>query len=163
MIWVPGGSFLMGSDDFYREERPVRRESVAGFWIDPHPVTNADFGQFVAATGYVTMAERAPDPTSYPDADPALLVPGSLVFRKTAGPVSLRDYRSWWEYVPGADWRHPEGLGRTLEDRETHPVVHVAYEDACAYAAWSAGTALGSRVGVCRSRRFGRRRLCVGL
>jgi sulfatase modifying factor 1 len=137
MIWLPGGSFLMGSNEFYPEERPVRRESVGGFWIDRHPVTNAEFGQFVGATGYVTTAERPPDPASYPDADPSLLVPGSLVFRKPPGPVGLRDYRAWWEYAPGADWRHPEGPDSTLEERDGHPVVHVAYEDACAYADWA--------------------------
>jgi sulfatase modifying factor 1 len=141
MISVPGGSFLMGSDRFYREERPVRRQSVDGFWIDPHPVTNAAFAQFVAVTGYVTAAERQPDPALYPDADPSLLAPGSLVFRKPPGPVDLRDYRAWWEYAPGADWRHPEGPGSTLEGRDDHPVVHVAHEDARAYAAW-AGKAL---------------------
>jgi sulfatase modifying factor 1 len=137
MIWVPGGSFLMGSDRFYREERPVRRESVNGFWIDPDPVTNAEFGRFIDATGYLTMSERQPDPAVYRDADPSLLVPGSLVFRKPAGPVDLRDYRAWWEYVPGADWRHPEGPESTLDERQDHPVVHVGYEDACAYAAWA--------------------------
>jgi len=137
MIWVPFGSFLMGSNDFYREERPARREEVAGFFIDPHPVTNAQFREFVVATGYVTFCERAPDPASYPDAHSSLLVPGSLVFRKPPGPVDLREYRAWWEYVPGADWRHPEGPESTVEDRDNHPVVHVSYEDACAYAAWA--------------------------
>lgn len=141
MIWVPGASFLMGSNNFYPEERPVRREAVGGFWMDPHPVTNADFRQFVSATGYTTVAERPPDPAAYPDADPSLLVPGSLVFRKPAGPVDLRDYRAWWEYAPGADWRHPEGQDSTLDGRDDHPVVHVTYEDACAYADW-AGKAL---------------------
>jgi formylglycine-generating enzyme len=141
MFRVPGGSFLMGSERFYREERPVRRASVAGFWIDPHPVTNAQFQQFVAATGYRTLCERDPNPALYPDADPALLVPGSLVFRRPPGPVSLRDNRAWWHYVPGASWRHPEGPQSTIGDRQHHPVVHIAYEDALAYAAW-AGKAL---------------------
>ena len=141
MIWVPGGSFLMGSNNFYREERPVHRESVSGFWMDAHPVTNAEFREFVHATGYVTFSEHQPDPAMYPDADPSLLVPGSLVFRKPRGPVDLRDYRAWWEYVPGADWRHPEGSDSTLNGRDDHPVVHVTYEDACAYADW-AGKAL---------------------
>jgi formylglycine-generating enzyme len=143
MIWVPDGSFRMGSNDFYREERPVHREAVPGFWIDAHPVTNAQFRQFVGTTGYVTLCERPPDPSMYPDADPSLLVPGSLVFRKPRGPVDLRDYRTWWEYVPGADWQHPEGPGSTIDGRGDHPVVHVAYEDACAYAAWT-GKALPS-------------------
>ena len=141
LIWVPGGSFLMGSNDFYREERPVRKESVSGFWMDSHPVTNAEFREFVNATRYVTFSERQPDPAMYRDADPSLLVPGSLVFRKPRGPVDLRDYRAWWEYVPGADWRHPEGPDSTLNGLDDHPVVHVTYEDACAYAAW-AGKAL---------------------
>jgi formylglycine-generating enzyme len=136
MIWVPGGSCLMGSDRFYREERPVHRESVGGFWMDPHPVTNAQFRHFVSATGYVTVSERQPDPAMYTDAVPSLVVPGSLVFRKPNGPVDLRDNRAWWEYLPGADWRHPEGPDSTLHSRDDHPVVHVTYEDACAYAAW---------------------------
>ncbi len=137
MIWVPGGSFLMGSNDFYREERPVRRESVGGFWVDSHPVTNAEFRRFVGATGYATASERPPDPSMYRDADPSLLVHGSLVFRKPRRPVDLRDYRTWWEYVPGADWQHPEGPESTIDGRDDHPVVHVTYEDACAYAAWA--------------------------
>ena len=145
MIWIPGGTFLMGSNGFYREERPVHRETVRGFWMDAHPVTNAQFCQFVAATGYVTLCERPPDPDMYPDADPALLVPGSLVFRKPRGPVDLRDHRAWWEYLPGADWRHPEGPHSTTDGRDDHPVTHVAYEDACAYAAW-AGKALPREV-----------------
>jgi formylglycine-generating enzyme len=137
MIWIAGGTFLMGSDRFYREERPARRETVQGFWLDRYPVTNAEFCKFVGATGYVTTCERHPDPAMYPDADPALLVPGSSVFRKPRGPVDLRDNRAWWEYVPGADWRHPEGPGSSIHGRDDHPVVHVAYADACAYAAWA--------------------------
>jgi formylglycine-generating enzyme required for sulfatase activity len=143
MVWVPGGSFLMGSNDFYPEERPVHRVEVGGFWMDAHPVTNAEFRRFVNATGHVTVAERPPDPASYPGADPELLVPGSLVFQPTSGPVDLRDFRAWWAWVPGASWRHPEGPGSTLHGRERHPVVHVAYADAEAYAAW-AGKALAS-------------------
>jgi formylglycine-generating enzyme required for sulfatase activity len=143
MVRVPGGSFLMGSDKFYREERPVRRASLEAFWIDVHPVTNAQFRQFVAATAYITLAERSPDPALYPDAAPELLVPGSLVFNKPERPVRLSDHRAWWAYVPGANWRHPEGPESSLCDRDDHPVVHVAYEDACAYAAW-AGKALPS-------------------
>lgn len=136
MVWIPSGSFLMGSTDFYPEERPVHRVSVDGFWIDPFTVTNAEFARFVEATGYVTVAERPLDPADYPDADPALLVPGSLVFHKTRGPVDLNDYFAWWSYVPGACWRHPEGPERDLGGRERHPVVQVAYEDAEAYATW---------------------------
>jgi sulfatase modifying factor 1 len=143
MTWVPGGSFFMGSNDFYPEERPVRRVQVEGFWLDVSPVTMLEFQRFVQATGYVTVAERPLDPTLYPDADPDLLVPGSLVFQRARGPVDLRDYRNWWAYVPGASWRAPEGPGSATDGREQHPVTHVAYEDALAYAAW-AGKALPS-------------------
>jgi formylglycine-generating enzyme len=136
-IWIPGGSFLMGSDKFYREERPVHRKSVGGFWMDQYPITNEQFRQFACATGYVTTAEQFPDPAAFPDALPALLVPGSLVFRKPHGPVDLRDCRAWWEYVLGADWRHPEGPESRIDGRENHPVVHVSFDDARAYAAWA--------------------------
>ncbi len=137
MIWIPGGAFLMGSNSFYREERPVRPEFVDGFWMDRYPVTNAEFVRFVEATGYVTYSERAPDPALYPDADPTLLVPGSLVFKKPDRPVSLRNNLAWWEYRPGASWRQPEGGDSSLAGRGSHPVVHVTYEDACAYAMWA--------------------------
>jgi formylglycine-generating enzyme required for sulfatase activity len=140
MVWVPGGTFLMGSDAFYPEERPAHRVTVDGFWMDEHPVTNAEFARFIYATGYVTLAEGTPDPGDYPSVDPALLVPGSLVFRRPPHRVSLHDPRSWWVYVPGACWRHPEGAGDTLRGREAHPAVHVAYEDAEAYAAWAGKT-----------------------
>lgn len=137
MVRIPGGAFRMGSDEFYSEERPAHWAMVGGFWMDAHPVTNAEFREFVDATGYLTVAERPPDPAAYPGADPALLVPGSLVFRRPPHPVGLHDYRAWWEYVPGANWWHPEGAGSDLEGREQHPVVHIAYEDAAAYAAWA--------------------------
>ena len=137
MVWVPGGSFLMGSAEFYPEERPVRQVSVGGFWIDSRPVTVAQFRRFVRSTGYVTVAERPLDPAVYPDADPALLVPGSLVFFATSGPVDLRDVSQWWRYTPGACWRHPGGPGSTLHGLDQHPVTHVAAEDADAYAAWA--------------------------
>ncbi len=136
MVWVPGGTFAMGSEDFYPEERPVHRVTVDGFWMDERPVTAAGFRRFVRETGYVTVAERPLDPTDYPDADPELLVPGSLVFRKTAAPVDLSDFRNWWEYVPGAFWKKPGGPGTTINGRDHHPVVQVAFEDAEAYAAW---------------------------
>jgi sulfatase modifying factor 1 len=137
MVRVEGGEFLMGSEAFYPEEGPVRRAEVGGFWIDEHPVTASEFRRFVKETGYVTLAERPLDPADYPDADPDLLVPGSLVFRKTSGPVPLNDVRSWWEYVPGAFWKKPGGPGTTINGRDRHPVVQVAYEDAEAYASWS--------------------------
>jgi formylglycine-generating enzyme required for sulfatase activity len=111
--------------------------SVDGFWMDDHQVTVAEFRRFVKATGYVTTAERPLDPADYPDADPALLVPGSLVFQRTRGPVRLDDYRQWWAYVPGASWRHPKGPGSTLDRLDRHPVTHVAFEDAEAYATWA--------------------------
>ncbi len=133
---VPSATFAMGSEDFYPEERPVHQVSVDGFWIDEHLVTAAEFRRFVRATGYVTVAERPLDAADYPDADPELLVPGSLVFRRTNGPVGLDDYRNWWEYVPGASWKHPGGPGTTINGRDHHPVVQVACEDAEAYAAW---------------------------
>jgi formylglycine-generating enzyme required for sulfatase activity len=136
MVWIPGGTFLMGSNDFYPEERPARRVSVDGFWMDQYPVTVAEFRRFVKATGYVTVAERPLDPADYPGARPDLLVPGSLVFQKTQGPVSLNDYHNWWAYVPGASWQHPEGPGSNLNGRNKHPVTHVAYEDAVTYARW---------------------------
>jgi formylglycine-generating enzyme len=137
MVWVPGGSFLMGSQDFYPEERPVRPVEVGGFWMDEHPVTVAEFRRFVKATGYVTVAERPPDPAQYPEADPALLHPGSLVFDQPARRVDLRDPTRWWRYVPGAQWRHPEGPHSTLDGLDRHPVTHVAAPDAQAYAAWA--------------------------
>ena len=124
----------------WRNDRRTR-SSVDSFWIDTHPVTNQGFAAFVAATGYVTLAERPLDLALYPGADPALAVAGALVFRMTDGPVDTRDLRHWWHYVPGASWRHPEGPGSDLEGRDVHPVVHVAFEDAEAYAAW-AGKAL---------------------
>jgi sulfatase modifying factor 1 len=136
MAWIAGGEFAMGSKDFYPEERPVRRVAVEGFWIDTHPVTVAEYRRFVLETSYVTVAERPLDPNDYPDADPDLLRPGSLVFRKTAGPVPLNEVRNWWEYVPGTFWREPGGPGTTIDGRDHHPVVQVAYEDAEAYASW---------------------------
>jgi sulfatase modifying factor 1 len=115
MVRVPGGTFLMGAEDFYAEERPVQRVAVDGYWMDGSPVTVAEFRRFVKATGYVTVAERPLDPADYPDADPALLVPGSLVFHPTRGPVDLRDVSNWWRYVPGARWtaRRDRGATRT--------------------------------------------------
>ena len=137
MVEVPGGTFRMGSDRFYPEERPVREVTVDAFRIDRHPVTVAEFRRFVKDTGHVTWAERAPAADDYPGADPDDLVPGSLVFRMTDGPVDLRDYRSWWAWTPGSDWRHPEGPGSDVGGRELHPVTHVSHSDAEAYAAWA--------------------------
>ncbi|MGH7463336.1 MAG: formylglycine-generating enzyme family protein, partial [Longimicrobiales bacterium] len=133
----------MGSNDFYPEERPVHRVTVDGFWLDRYPVTNAQFGRFVDATGYVTVAERAPDPADYPGANPALVAAGSLVFTPPSGRVNLNNHHEWWSYVARACWKAPAGAGSTLLGRENHPVVHIAYEDAAAYVRW-AGAALPS-------------------
>ncbi|MFT3978431.1 MAG: formylglycine-generating enzyme family protein [Sphingomonas bacterium] len=138
---LDGGRFNMGSDRFYPEEAPVRAVRVKPFWIDETPVTNAQFARFVAETGHVTLVERAPDPRDYPGMDPALAQAGSLVFERTAGPVDLSDPGQWWHFRFGADWRHPTGPDSTIDGLEDHPVVHVAYDDALAYASW-AGKAL---------------------
>lgn len=137
MVWVPGGRFLMGSDRHYPEEAPAHPVTVSGFWMDTTAVTNAEFEQFVSATGYRTVAERPLDPAQFPGADPDLLLPGALVFRPTTRRVDLRDFRNWWSYVPGACWREPEGPGSSIGDRRDHPVVQVAFEDAEAYATWA--------------------------
>ena len=141
MLWIPGGEFRMGSNDHYPEEAPVHRVHVDGFWMDRTPVTNAQFRAFIEDTGHVTFAEIAPKARDYPGARPEMLQPGSLVFRKPAGPVDLRDCTQWWQFVFGADWRHPLGPDSSLEGLDEHPVTHVAYRDAAAYARW-AGKAL---------------------
>jgi formylglycine-generating enzyme required for sulfatase activity len=137
MAWIPSGTFTMGSDRHYPEEAPAHRVSVGSFWIDRFAVTNADFARFVEETGHVTVAERPADPVDYPGAKPELLVPSSVVFRKAPHRVDLRDHYNWWEYVPGADWRHPRGPGSTIDELSDHPVVHVAFEDAAAFATWA--------------------------
>ncbi|MCU1441576.1 MAG: hypothetical protein JWP85_2573 [Rhodoglobus sp.] len=136
MIRIAGGEFAMGST-FYPEEGPVTQASVAPFELDRTPVTNAEFAAFVRATGYVTVAERVPDPADFPGADPDLLVAGSLVFVPTSGPVTLNDWRQWWRWTPGASWRHPYGPTSGVDDKGEHPVVQVAFEDANAYAEWT--------------------------
>jgi formylglycine-generating enzyme required for sulfatase activity len=136
MVWIPGGTFRMGSEKHYPEERPVHRVTVDGFWMDRYPVTNQRFDRFVDATSYTTLAEKVPDAAAYPSADPALLHVGSLVFTQPEQPVDLSDVKNWWQYTRGADWRHPYGPGTTLDALEQHPVVHVAFEDAEAFAAW---------------------------
>jgi formylglycine-generating enzyme len=137
MVLVPGGTFRMGSDRHYPEEAPVHDVAVDRVWIDSHQVTNADFFAFVESTGYVTVAERPLDPANFPGAPAANLVPGSLVFTRTPGPVDLRHFSQWWTWTPSATWRHPEGPGSRLDGREDHPAVHVAYDDAEAYAKWA--------------------------
>jgi formylglycine-generating enzyme required for sulfatase activity len=141
MAWIPRGTFAMGSNEHYPEEAPVHRVAVDGFWIDRFQVTNGQFAEFVEATGYVTVAERPLDPKDFPGAPPENLVPGSLVFTRTRGPVDLRHLSLWWTWTPGASWRRPDGPGSSVAGRERHPVVHVAYEDAEGYAGW-AGKAL---------------------
>jgi formylglycine-generating enzyme len=137
MLWIPGGSFLMGSDNHYPEEAPAHQVIVDGFWMDQHTVTNAEFSRFVEETGYVTLAERAPRAEDYPGAKPELLVPASVVFRKPPVKVDLRNHYNWWTYVPEANWRHPYGPGSSLKGLAKHPVVHVAFEDAAAFAMWA--------------------------
>jgi len=139
MRLIEGGTFTMGSEAFYPEERPLRRVKVDSFWIDETPVTNREFARFVEATGYRSVAEIAPDPNDYPGMLPEYAQPGSLVFSKTAGPVPLTDYHLWWAFTLGADWRHPLGPDTDLDslDLWDHPVVQVAYADAEAYAKWA--------------------------
>ena len=147
MAWIPGGEFTMGTDETqsYAPERPAHRAWVDGFWMDETEVTNAEFARFVAATGYITTAERKPDweemkkqlppGTAKPSDD--VFVPGSLVFTRPPGPVSLGDVRNWWHWTPGANWRAPSGPGSDIKGRESYPVVQVSWDDAAAYAKWA--------------------------
>lgn len=135
MVWIPGGEFWMGADEF-PDAQPWHRVWVDGFWMDKTEVTNQQFATFVEATGYVTIAERTPRPEDFPGAPPENLVAGSVVFSPPAHPVRLHDHFQWWSYVDGANWKHPEGPKSTLAKRERDPVVHIAYEDALAYAKW---------------------------
>lgn len=137
MIALPGGTFLMGSNSHYPEERPAHEVSVAPFEIDATTVTNAEFAHFVRETGYVTTAETPLDPASAPGMPPEYFVAGSLVFQMTEGPVDLRNFRKWWEFVPGADWQHPEGPDSDIKARIDHPVVQISLLDAMAYADWA--------------------------
>lgn len=137
MVRIPGGTFLMGSDDFYPDERPAHEREVASFYIDRYEVTNEQYVEFVDATGYVTVAERPLDPAAFPGADPTDLVPGSMVFTPTPGPTDLRNWRNWWRWQAGAFWRSPFGPDSSVDDRMQHPVVHIAFEDAVAYADWA--------------------------
>ena len=137
MVRIPGGKFLMGSDHHYPEEAPAHKVSVRAFWIDAHTITNREFQRFVESTGYVTLAERPARAEDYPGAKPEMLVPSSVMFKKADGPVDLRNHYNWWTYVAGADWRHPRGPQSSLDEFLEHPVVHVAFEDAEAYAKWT--------------------------
>jgi formylglycine-generating enzyme required for sulfatase activity len=138
MVWIPGGEFWMGdSNPEFDDARPIHRVRVSGYWMDATDVTNAEFARFVEETGYVTVAERAPSVEELADVPPENRVPGSAVFRPPASAVSLNDNLQWWAWVPGADWRRPEGPGSSIENRQDHPVVQVAWEDATAYAKWA--------------------------
>ncbi len=138
MVWVPGGTFWMGCENCGMPDAlPVHLVRVDGFWMDRAPVTNAEFERFVRATKYATVAERALNPRDYPGAPPDLLKPGSAVFSPTSKAVTLDNPLQWWRYTPGANWRHPEGPASGIGSRADHPVVHVAYEDVEAYAAWA--------------------------
>jgi len=135
-VWIHGGKFFMGSDTHYPEERSAHEVSIAGFWIDSHEVTNTQFTEFVDETGYLTVAERQPRPQDYPDIPAEMLEPGAAVFFSPVSIANNGDITQWWRFVPGASWRHPEGPGSSIDGRENHPVVQVAYEDALAYAIW---------------------------
>ncbi len=140
MVSVPGGNFTMGSDAHYPEESPAHEVHVDAFWIDRAPVTNAQFGAFVEATGYVSVAERELRPEDYPGVDPGQLVPGSAVFHQPPGRVDLAGPASWWQYAEGACWHRPEGAGSSIDGRHDHPVVHVSFEDALTFARWAGKT-----------------------
>jgi len=137
MVWIPGGTFLMGSNAHYPEEAPAHKVAVAGFWMETHSVTNDEFRRFVEATGHVTLAEKPARAEDYPGADPGLLDPSSVVFRKPTVPVDMRNVYNWWTYVKGANWRQPLGPGSTIENLGQHPVVHVGFDDAEAFARWA--------------------------
>jgi len=137
MVWIPGGEFLMGSDHHYSEEAPAHKVAVDGFWMDICTVTNREFAAFVAAKEYVTLAERPANPDDYPGAKPEMLTPSSVVFSKPKARVDIGNHYNWWIYVRGANWRHPRGPASSIKNLADHPVVHVAYEDAEAYASWA--------------------------
>ena len=154
MVFVPGGSFIMGSDRERPEERFSHPVKVEGFWIDQHEVTNAEFAKFVEATGYKTLAERGIDPKTHPEMSGDVLEPGSVLFVQPTKVDRGGKLTQWWQYVKGANWRAPAGPGSSIKGKDNHPVVHVAYEDALAYAHWR-GHELPDRgaMGICRARR----------
>jgi formylglycine-generating enzyme required for sulfatase activity len=147
MAWVPGGTFLMGSESRFArfDEKPAHPVRVKAFWMDVTHVTNDQFAAFVRKTGYITTAERKPEwetirvqlPPGTPRPPDEVLVPGAMVFVGTEGPVRLDDYSRWWRYVPGANWRRPQGPGSSIAGKGDHPVVQVSYVDALAYARWA--------------------------
>jgi len=137
MLWIPGGIFRMGSNDHYPEEAPAHRVAVDGFWMDATPVTNAQFREFVEATGHITFCEVPPNPADYPGALPEMLHAASSVFVAPAHRVSLREHLRWWQFIAGANWRQPQGVGSSLDGKDDHPVVHLAWSDVEAYANWA--------------------------
>lgn len=138
MVWIPAGEFSMGTEEAgFPDTRPIHRVAINGIWMDKSEVTNTEFEKFVIATGYVTVAEKKPKAEDYPGVPAEKLVAGSLVFTPPKDAVPLNDYSQWWSYVKGANWRHPEGPASDLNGRENHPVVHIAYDDALAYAKWA--------------------------
>jgi formylglycine-generating enzyme len=137
LVWIPAQTTTLGADNDYPEEGPARDVTLDGFWIQRHQVTNSRFAAFVESTGYRTVAERPVDLGDFPGAPPENLVPGSMVFRRTAGPVDLRHLNQWWTWTPGACWNHPRGPRSSVTGRDDHPVVHIAFEDAAAYAEWA--------------------------
>ena len=147
MVHIPGGQFMMGADNEQaaKDEYPKHSVSVNDFWMDEHEVTNAQFLEFIEATGYITTAEKKPDweqlkkqlPAGTPKPDESQLVAASLVFTPTSGKVELNDYSQWWRWVPGADWKHPDGPGSDIKGKEDYPVIHVSWDDAMAYCKWA--------------------------
>ena len=137
MVFIDGGTFMMGSDKFYPEEKPAHKVTVDGFWIDKYLVTNKAYSDFVSTTNYITVAERPLNPAEFPAVAKEDLVPGSMVFEKKNEVVDLKDYTNWWRWIKGASWKHPQGPGTTINGLDNHPVVHIAYEDAEAYAKWA--------------------------
>ncbi len=145
MLWIPGGAFMMGDDTGnkvmphggYNNESPVHEVKLDGFWIDMTPVINEQYAKFVEETGYITYSEQKPKAEDWPGALPEMLIPASIVFKQPTGKVDMRNLYNWWEYKPGANWRHPEGLESSIEERMNHPVVHVTYDDAMAYCKWA--------------------------
>jgi sulfatase modifying factor 1 len=137
MIWIPGGTFLMGSDVAYPEEAPAHEVTVSGFWIDKFQITNRRFQRFVRDTGHVTLAERVPVAEDYPGAEPEMLIAGSVLFKQPRGPIDMSNHYNWWAWSKGANWRHPEGPGSSTKGKDDYPVLHVAWEDVEVYAKWA--------------------------
>jgi formylglycine-generating enzyme len=135
MVWVPAGTFWMGSVNGPADERPQHKVTLDGFWMDKTEVTNGQFAKFVKATGYVTVAEQKPDPKKYPDAPKDKLVPFSACFK--CCPADLSGPPVWWQFTPGANWQHPEGPRSSIEGKDFYPAVHICWDDAVAYAKWA--------------------------